>query len=49
MREAREEYRKGNVRQATEKVWEATALTVKAYAYWKEGNGWRVTGSSGTT
>jgi len=34
---AREELRKGNIRQAAEKVWGATALAVKAYAYWKEG------------
>ena len=34
---AREEFRKDNVRQAAEKVWGATALAVKAYAYWREG------------
>jgi len=34
---ARDELRKGNMRQAAEKVWGATALTVKAYAYWREG------------
>ncbi len=37
LEEAREELKKGNVRQAAEKLWGATALTVKAYAYWKEG------------
>jgi hypothetical protein len=35
--EAREELEKGNVRQAAEKLWGASALAVKAYAYWKEG------------
>jgi len=35
--EAREELRKGNVRQAAEKLWGAAALAVKAYAYWKDG------------
>ena len=35
--EAEEELKKGNVRQAAEKVWRAAALAVKAYAYWKEG------------
>lgn len=35
--EAREELEKSNVRQAAEKIWGATALAVKAYAYWKEG------------
>ena len=35
--EAREELDKGNVRQAAEKLWGATALAVKAYAYWREG------------
>ncbi len=34
---AREELRKGNVRQAAEKVWGAAALTIKAYAEWREG------------
>jgi len=37
LQEAREELRKDNVRQAAEKVWGAVALTVKAYAYWKDG------------
>ncbi len=36
LREAREELEKNNVRQAAEKLWGATTLTVKAYAYWKE-------------
>jgi len=35
--EAREDLEKGNVRQAADKVWGATALAVKAYAFWKEG------------
>ena len=35
--EAREELRKGDVRQAAEKVWGATALAVKAYAFWRKG------------
>jgi len=35
--EAREELEKGNVRQAVEKLCGASALAVKAYAYWKEG------------
>jgi len=37
LREAREELSKGNIRQAAEKLWGASALAVKAYAYWKEG------------
>lgn len=37
LREAEEELKKGNVRQAAEKVWGAAALAIKAYAYWKEG------------
>ncbi|MET1159496.1 MAG: PaREP1 family protein [Thermoprotei archaeon] len=37
LREAKEELGKGNVKQAAEKLWGATALTVKAHAYWKEG------------
>ena len=32
-----EEARKGNVRQAAEKLWGAAALAVKAYAAWREG------------
>jgi len=35
--EAREELRKGNVRQAAEKLWGSAALAVKAYAISKEG------------
>ncbi len=34
---AREELSKGNLRQAAEKLWSATALVVKVYAYWKDG------------
>ncbi len=34
--EAREELEKGNIRQAIEKIWGATALAVKAYAYWRD-------------
>ena len=37
LEEAKEELGKGNIRQAAEKLWGAAALTVKAYAYWKEG------------
>ena len=37
LEEAKEELRKGNIRQAAEKVWGSAALAVKAYAYWKEG------------
>ncbi len=36
LEEAREELRKGNVRQAAEKLWGAAALAIKAYAFWKE-------------
>ena len=36
LEQARDELRKDNVRQAAEKVWGATALAVKAYAYWRE-------------
>lgn len=35
--QAREELRRGDVRQAAEKLWGAAALAVKAYAYWREG------------
>ena len=35
LEEARKELDKGNVRQAAEKLWGATALAVKAYAYRK--------------
>ncbi len=34
---AREELNKGDLRQAAEKLWGATALAVKAYAAWREG------------
>ena len=37
LRQAREELKEGNIRQAAEKVWGATALAVKAYAYWRDG------------
>ena len=37
LQEAGEELRKGNARQAAEKLWGAAALAIKAYAYWKEG------------
>lgn len=37
LRRAREELKEGDVRQATEKVWGAAALAVKAYAEWREG------------
>lgn len=37
LRGAREELEKGNIRQAAEKLWGATALAIKAYAYWREG------------
>ncbi len=36
LEEAREELRKDNVRQAAEKLWGATALAVKAYAYLRD-------------
>jgi len=34
---AKEEIARGDVRQAAEKLWGATALAVKAYAAWREG------------
>ncbi len=37
LEQSREELRKGDLRQAAEKVWGAAALSIKAYAYWKEG------------
>ena len=37
LQEAKEELRRGNVRQAAEKLWGAAALAVKAYAAWREG------------
>jgi len=36
LEEAREELGKGNVSQAAEKAWGASALAVKAYAYWRD-------------
>ena len=30
------ELKRGNVRQAAEKIWGAAALIVKAYAYWRD-------------
>jgi len=36
LEEALEELGRGDVRGAAEKTWEATALAVKAYAYWRE-------------
>ena len=35
--QAREELRRGNIRQAAEKAWGAAALAVKAYAAWRDG------------
>ncbi|MDT7895312.1 MAG: PaREP1 family protein [Desulfurococcales archaeon] len=37
LRQAREEFKKGNFRQAAEKIWGAAALAVKAYAEWRKG------------
>ena len=37
LEQAREELRRGEVRQAAEKAWGAAALAVKAYAAWREG------------
>jgi len=37
LEQAVEELRRGDVRQAAEKVWGATALVVKAYASWRDG------------
>jgi len=37
LKEAEEELKKDNIRQAAEKVWGSVALAIKAYAYWKEG------------
>ncbi len=34
---AREELERGNVRQAAEKIWGASALAVRAYALWRDG------------
>lgn len=35
--QAKEEISEDDYRQAAEKIWGAAALTVKAYAFWKEG------------
>ncbi len=35
--QAKEEFKRGDMRQAAEKLWGATALAVKAYAEWREG------------
>ncbi|AEM38626.1 PaREP1 family protein [Pyrolobus fumarii 1A] len=37
LEEAEEELRKGNMRQAAEKLWGAAALAIKAYASWRSG------------
>jgi len=37
LEQVREELEKENLRQAAEKIWGACALSIKAYAYWKEG------------
>nr|WP_193383978.1 PaREP1 family protein [Pyrobaculum ferrireducens] len=37
LRAAEEELRAGDLRQASEKIWGAAALAVKAYAYWRDG------------
>ncbi|MGC9050461.1 PaREP1 family protein [Pyrobaculum sp.] len=37
LRAAGEELRAGDLRQASEKIWGAAALAVKAYAYWRDG------------
>lgn len=37
LREASQELESDNIRQASEKVWGAMALALKAFAYWKEG------------
>jgi HEPN domain-containing protein len=37
LEEARGELERGSVRQAAEKVWGAAALSIKAYASWREG------------
>ncbi len=36
LEQARRELEKGDIRQAAEKTWGASALAVKAYAFWKE-------------
>ncbi len=35
--QARSELTKSNIRHVAEKIWGAVALTIKAYAWWKEG------------
>ena len=37
LNKAEKELKKGDLRQASEKIWGAAALSVKAYAYWREG------------
>ncbi|WP_244403864.1 PaREP1 family protein [Pyrolobus fumarii] len=37
LEQARKEVKRGDARQAAEKVWGATALAVKAYASWRDG------------
>jgi len=37
MEQAEEELKRGDLRQASEKIWGAAALAIKAYAYAKEG------------
>ncbi len=36
LEEAEEELAKNDIRQAAEKIWGATALAIKAYAYWRD-------------
>jgi len=36
LEEAREELKKGNIRQAAEKIWGTATLAAKAYAWWRE-------------
>ncbi|RLF22233.1 MAG: hypothetical protein DRN15_09635 [Thermoprotei archaeon] len=35
--QAKEELRKDDLRQASEKIWGACALAIKAYAFWRDG------------
>ena len=37
LREAEAELARGDLRQASEKVWGTAALAVKAFAYWRDG------------
>ena len=37
LEQAKEELNKGDLRQASEKIWGAAALAIKAYAFWREG------------